>query len=186
MPGRVLQVRSGLIVGAFDPTDRFTYWVVRVAGGGRVLAPGRPERFVQLIDARDLAAWIVRMAEAGEAGIYNVTGRPFELSFGRMLAEIRTVAESSAEFVWVTEEFLARENVAAWSEMPLFLPESDGDWNGFLSANIDRALAKGLEFRPFAETVAETLRWRRTKDEELKAGISDAKEKELLDRWFRQ
>ncbi|HEX6650735.1 MAG TPA: NAD-dependent epimerase/dehydratase family protein, partial [Pyrinomonadaceae bacterium] len=71
MPNRVLSIRPGLIVGPYDYTDRFTYWVVRVARGGEVLAPGRPDRFIQFIDVRDLAEWIVRMIEGRETGAYN-------------------------------------------------------------------------------------------------------------------
>lgn len=85
MPGKVLQVRSGLIVGSFDPTDRFTYWVMRVARGGEVLAPGTPGRFIQIIDARDLSEWIVKMVEQNKTGIYNVAGKPFELTMQMML-----------------------------------------------------------------------------------------------------
>src|SRR5439155_26778332 len=63
LPGQIARVRPGLIVGPHDPTDRFTYWPRRVARGGNVLAPGRPERAVQLVDVRDLAEWCVRLAE---------------------------------------------------------------------------------------------------------------------------
>ena len=141
MPDRVLIVRPGLIVGEFDPTDRFSYWVLRVAKGGKVLAPGNPQRFVQMIDAQDLAEWIVKMAEANENGTFNATGKSFDLTFERMLEETKSVSQSDAEFVWAAEEFLKQENVAVWSEMPLYLHKSDKDWQGFLSANIDKALA---------------------------------------------
>ena len=180
MPNRVLNVRSGLIVGAFDPTDRFTYWVTRVARGGRVLAPGSPHRFVQFVDVRDLSEWIVGMIERGAAGIYNVTGKPFALTMEKMLAEIKAATGSDARFVWAGEEFLERENVAPWSEMPLYLPESDAESKGFLSANIDRALKTGLSFRPLGDTIRETFRWRQTVEGDLKAGISAERESELL------
>jgi 2'-hydroxyisoflavone reductase len=186
MPGKVLQVRSGLIVGSFDPTDRFTYWVMRVARGGEVLAPGTPNRFVQLIDARDLSAWIIKMVERNEAGIYNVTGKPFELTMQAMLAEIKNVSGSSAGLTWVSEDFLTSETVAPWSEMPLYLPESSEEMKGFLSVNVDKALQAGLRFRPLRETVEDTLNWRKTKSDELKAGISSEKEKELLGKWHEQ
>lgn len=186
MPGRVLQVRSGLIVGSFDPTDRFTYWVMRVARGGEVLAPGTPNRFVQLIDARDLSEWIIKMVEQNETGIYNVTGKPFELTMNAMLEEIKNVSGSDARFTWVSEEFLNREKVGAWSEMPLYLPESVEEMKGFLAVNVDKALQSGLAFRPLRETIDDTLSWRKTKPGELKAGIDAAREKELLGRWREQ
>ena len=180
--GRALVVRSGLIVGEYDWTDRFTYWVMRVGKGGKVLAPGAPERFVQFIDGRDLALWIVKAAEENTNGIFNVTGKPFDLTFGRLLEEIKTVTNSDAEFVWAPEEFLKRENVAPWSEMPLYLYESDADSKGFLSANVDRALEKGLEFRPLRDTIQATFDWRKSIENELKAGISAEREAGLLEK----
>ncbi|HEX8250533.1 MAG TPA: NAD-dependent epimerase/dehydratase family protein [Pyrinomonadaceae bacterium] len=187
MPGKVLQVRSGLIVGSFDPTDRFTYWVMRVARGGEVLAPGAPDRFVQLIDARDLSEWIIKMVERNETGIYNVTGKPFELTMRAMLEEIKNASGvGDARFTWTSEEFLKRENVEPWSEMPLYLFESVEESKGFLAVNVDKALRAGLEFRPLRETVQDTLNWRKTKTGELKAGIDSEKEKELLRKWHEQ
>jgi 2'-hydroxyisoflavone reductase len=186
MPGRVLQVRSGLIVGSFDPTDRFTYWVMRVARGGEVLAPGMPNRFVQLIDARDLSEWIIKMVEQNLAGIYNVTGKPFDLTMRAMLEEIKNVSGSDARFAWTSEEFLSREEVGAWSEMPLYLPESRDEMKGFLAVNVDKALQTGLAFRPLRETIEDTLNWRKTKSDELKAGINAERETELLRKWHEQ
>ena len=113
MPNRVLNVRAGMIVGAFDWTDRFTYWVMRIAKGGKILAPGKPENFVQLIDARDLSEWIIKMIEENVTGIFNVTGKPFELDFGKMLDAIKNATGSDAEFVWADEKFLEENNVAA-------------------------------------------------------------------------
>lgn len=182
MPGRALVVRSGLIVGEFDWTDRFSYWVMRTARGGEILAPGSPDRFVQFIDGRDLAWWIVKMAEENRNGIFNVTGKPFDLTFQALLEEIKAATGSDAEFVWAGEDFLKREAVEAWSEMPLYLHESDTDWQGFLSANVDRARANGLTFRPLRETVLATLNWRKSVEGDLKAGISAERETELLEK----
>jgi 2'-hydroxyisoflavone reductase len=135
---------------------------------------------VQLVDARDLADWTVEMAARGETGIYNATARPFEMTMESMLAGIKETTGSSAEFSWAREEFLTRENVAPWSEMPFYLPESDDDNRGFLSANVDKALAAGLDFRPFSETVRDTLEWRKSVPEKMRAGIDREREKELL------
>jgi 2'-hydroxyisoflavone reductase len=180
MPGRVLTIRPGMIVGPYDPTDRFTYWASRVAEGGEVLAPGEPGRFVQLVDARDLADWTVEMAARGETGIYNATARPFGMTMESMLAGIKETSGGDVEFSWAREEFLTRENVAPWSEMPFYLPESDDDNRGFLSANVDKALAAGLDFRPFSETVRDTLEWRKSVPEKMRAGIDREREAELL------
>lgn len=180
MPRRTLIVRAGMIVGAYDWTDRFNYWVMRVARGGEILAPGKPENFVQMIDARDLSEWIVEMIEGKTSGIFNVTGKPFELNFGKMLDAIAAATGSEAKFVWADEKFLAENNVEPWSEMPFYLPESFAEARGFLAMNVDRALAKGLKFRPFSDTILDVLNWRKALDFELKAGISAERERELL------
>lgn len=183
MPNRVLTVRPGLIVGEFDWTDRFSYWVMRVAKGGEILAPADPHRFIQFIDARDLAEWIIKMAEENQNGTFNVTGKPFDLTFGRFLEEIKNVTQSDANFTWVNEEFLKEQNVEVWSEIPLYLHESDADWQGFLSVNIDKALEKGLSFHGLNDTIRTTFNWRSFVKDDLKAGISVERESELLKKW---
>lgn len=183
IPGRVCIIRPGLIVGKYDNTDRFTYWVERVAKGGEILAPGDPNQFIQFIDAHDLAKWTIKMTEEKVRGIFNATGRPNEITMEGLLEGIKVAAKSDAEFRWVSEEFLSSENVAPWGEMPLYLPESDESLQGFLSANIDKALDKGLKFRPLSETVADILEWRKSNNSALKAGISAERESELLSKW---
>ena len=168
--GRVLNVRPGLIVGRDDYTDRFTYGVRRVGEGGRVLAPGRPDRRVRVIDARDVAEWIVRMAEGGEAGVYNATGDDNGLTMKRMLETCREAAQSSAQFAWVDEHTLRREQVEPWSDLPLWLPD---EYNGIFEVRSGKATARGLTFRPLADTVTDTLRWdsTRARDVPLSAGL---------------
>jgi 2'-hydroxyisoflavone reductase len=185
-PEKSLIIRSGLIVGSFDTTDRFTYWVMRVSKGGEVLAPGTPNRFVQFVDVRDLSEWIIKLIEDNESGIYNATGKPFELTMEKVLEEIKKASDGDASFTWVDEKFLGREKVQGWSEMPLYVAESAKDAQGFLSANVDKALEKGLRFRPLSDTIEDTLQWRKTKSDEMKAGISIEKEKELLGKWHEQ
>ena len=180
MPNRVLSVRAGMIVGKFDWTDRFAYWVMRVAEGGKILAPGVPENFVQLIDARDLSDWIIKMIEENVTGTFNVTSKSLDLTFGKMLDEIKIATESDAELIWADEGFLTENNVAPWSEMPFYLPESDETLRNFLTMNVDKALAKNLKFRPLNDTITEVLNWRENQDFEMKAGISDEREKQLI------
>jgi 2'-hydroxyisoflavone reductase len=186
MPNRVLIVRPGLIVGPYDYTDRLTYWVARVARGGEVLAPGRPERFVQFINARDLGEWIVSMAERKAAGIYNTNFTPGQLTMQSVLEECKVASDSNASFTWASEDFLLRENVSAWSAMPLWLPEEAAPHlKGFMFINCDKAIAAGLRFRPLNETIRDTLTWYQTErsNEELKAGIAGDKEQALLRKW---
>jgi 2'-hydroxyisoflavone reductase len=179
MPGRVLNVRAGLLVGPYDSSDRFTYWVHRVAQGGEVLAPGQPNRRVRVIDARDLAEWVIRMTEMRQTGVYNATGAEDGLTMGRLLEECRTASGSAATFTWASEEFLTEQKVRAWSEMPLWMPE---DYNGIFLVNNDKAIAAGLTFRPLSETIKDTLAWDATRPSniERQAGLTPMRERELL------
>lgn len=181
MPGRVLQIRPGLIVGPHDPTDRFTYWVWRVAQGGEVLAPADPAQPTQFIDARDLAAWTVHMAEQRATGIFNATGPADTLSFGDFLATCRDALGTDAQFTWVSEEFLREQGVAPWSDLPLWVPR---EAPGLLRVDIARALGAGLHFHPLAATVRDTYAWAQTRDAAPhRAGISREREAELLAAW---
>jgi 2'-hydroxyisoflavone reductase len=179
LPGRVLNVRAGLLVGPHDYSDRFTYWVNRVAQGGEVLAPGEPGRRVRVLDARDLAEWIVRMAETRQTGIYNATGAEDGMTMGRLLEECQTVSGSNATFTWANEKYLRDQNVSAWSEMPLWIPE---EYNGIFLVNNDKAITAGLTFRPLADTIKDTLTWDTTRSSsmERRAGLNTERERELL------
>ena len=186
MPGRVLTIRPGLIVGPNDYTDRFTYWVVRVARGGEVFAPGRPQRPVQFIDARDLAEWTVAMAEQKQHGVFNANCPPNTITMADVLEQCRLSSGSDTTFTWVAESFHHEERVMAWSDMPLWLPEEDApQLAGFMFVNCDRAFAAGLRIRPLSETIADTLEWARTdlQNQPLKAGLDAEREQSLLRRW---
>lgn len=189
MPGRVLSVRAGMIVGPHDPTNRFTYWPVRIARGGDVLAPGRPERAVQLIDVRDLAAWCVAMAEARTPGVFNATGPHAPLSMGEMLDACLSVSGSDARLRWASDGFLVEHGVGAWSEMPFWLPESRPEMAGFMQVDCGKAFASGLTTRPLEETIRDTLAWHATLGAPVirgtglplpTAGMDPARETELL------
>jgi 2'-hydroxyisoflavone reductase len=179
MPGRVLNVRAGLIVGPHDYSDRFTYWVHRVAQGGRVLSPGRPSRRVRVIDARDLAEWIIRMAEKRQSGIYNATGAEDGLTMERLLEECQTVSGSDATFIWASEKLLLEQGVGAWGEMPLWVPE---EYNGIFLVNNAKAIAASLTFRPLSDTIKNTLDWDapRSPNTEWRAGLKPERERELV------
>jgi 2'-hydroxyisoflavone reductase len=179
MPGRVLNVRPGLIVGPHDDFDRFTYWVARVAQGGAVLAPGSPDRRVRVIDACDLAGWIIRMIEGQQVGLYNATGAEDGLTMGRMLDGCRNVSRSDATFVWASEKFLIDRQVAAWSELPLWVPAHR---NGIFEVRNDKAITAGLTFRPLASTIGDTLEWdaNRGTHIERRTGLRHERELELL------
>ena len=165
--------------------DRFPYWVRRIAEGGDVLAPGRPGRNVQVIDVRDLADWMVRLAEGGVAGVFNATGPGRPIPMSELLDLCRTVSRSDARFVWVDDAFLVERKVGAWEELPLWLPESDSGHRGILDMNVDRAIAAGLTYRPLLETARDTLAWLPTRGaQEWRAGLARDKERALLEEWF--
>jgi nucleoside-diphosphate-sugar epimerase len=157
-PNKTLIIRPGLIVGPRDETDRFTYWPVRLDRGGEVLAPGEPGDPVQFIDGRDLAEWTIRMVENGATGIYNATGPAKKLGIGEMLITIKTAENSKADFTWVNADFLEAQKVAPWSDMPVWIPPH-GEEAGASQISIQRALDKGLTFRPLTDTTRDTLTW---------------------------
>ncbi|HEX6788769.1 MAG TPA: NAD-dependent epimerase/dehydratase family protein [Gaiellaceae bacterium] len=157
---RSARVRAGLIVGPYDPTDRFTYWPRRIALGGDVLGPGNPDAPVQFVDARDLARWLVTLALNGPGGTFNATGPAEPLTFAQLLDTARSTISSDANVVWVDDQRVLDAEVQPWTELPLWLPGNE--YAGLARADISRALAAGLTFRPVAETVADTLAWDRT------------------------
>lgn len=185
MPGRVLVLRPGLIVGPHDPTDRCSYWVARVARGGEVLAPGLPEQQIQVIDACDLAEWNLRMVEAQQTGLFNATGPDGVLTMGDFLNTCKAVTHSDAPFTWADEAFLLEQGVAPWQELPLWMPGSAEDVRGILQVSIARATAAGLRFRPLAGTVRDTWAWlnERPADHEWRAGLAPEREAAVLAAW---
>ena len=178
---RALIIRPGLIVGPNDPTDRFTYWPVRVARGGDVLAPEKPEVPVQIIDVRDLADFTIKLIEENASGIYNATGPKYELTFGQMLETCKKVSSSDAEFKWASVEFLNQNKVAPWSDMPVWVPDTAED-TGFSRLDVSKAIQAGLEFRPLQDTVRDTIAWADTRpaEYEWRAGLKPEREQELL------
>lgn len=174
-------IRPGLIVGPGDETDRFSYWPVRIAQGGDVLAPPMDDP-MQFIDARDLAEWTIRMAEARAYGIYNATGPDYELSTAATLYGCRAVTTTGARLRFASAEFLAENNVAPWAELPVWVPGS-GETAGFARVNCQKAIKAGLTFRPLATTASETIAWWNSLPAErrvLRAGLKPEREKELL------
>jgi len=171
--GRCAIVRPGLIVGPRDPTDRFTYWPRRLAEGGHVLAPGSPEQPLQIIDARDLGAWLVDVAERRIAGVFNATGPAEPLTLGRALERIAP----DAHIVWVDEQAILDAGVEPWTELPLWAPGDDFAW--LCRVDVARAIAAGLMFRPLEETARDTLAWSREAGEQ-RPTLTREKERELL------
>jgi 2'-hydroxyisoflavone reductase len=181
--------RPGLIVGPRDFSFRGGYWPTRVRRGGEVLAPGDGQARVQFVDGRDLAAFEVVCMERGTHGTFNVVGpHPRDpLTMQRYLETCREVSGSQATFVWVEEKFLEDHEVAAWSNLPCWLPPAE--YAGFSSRRVDKALAAGLTFLPLADTVRGTLSWYDSLTPEQRdrvtprAGLTAEKEQQVLAAW---
>ena len=189
-PNAYTIIRPGLIVGPLDRTDRFTYWPYRIDKGGEVLAPGDGNDAVQIIDVRDLAEWMIRVAENRTLGVFNATGPAKPLTMAEMLYGIKGVTTAGAQFTWVPWSFLTEQKVRGWSNMPVVVPETPNNV-AFSRRDVRKAIAAGLTYRPLAVTAKDTIEWNKTRPkEELdvlakggQAGISAEREAELLKLW---
>ncbi len=186
LPGRVTNIRPGLIVGPRDRSDRFTYWPVRVSKGGEVLAPNSPKDGIQIMDVNDLGEWIVYCLENKVVGVYNAVSPPGWLDMGGLLNTCKRVSGSDASFTWASSKFLEDHEVQGWSEMTCWMPP-EGEYAGFNQVKSERAIRHGLSFRPISETVRDTLDWWRTlpkeRREKLRAGLAAEKEEKVLAVW---
>ncbi|KFE67967.1 SDR family oxidoreductase [Hyalangium minutum] len=191
MPGRVTTVRPGLIVGPGDQTDRFTYWPVRVARGGEVLAPGDGADPVQFIDVRDLAAFILGVVERRDVGTFNATGPAETLTMRELLEACKTGTGGDARFTWVDAEWLVeQQKVSPWTQMPVWIPRS-GEDKGVGRVSNARALKLGATFRSPVDTARDTLAWFRSEPPErqqkpMRAGLPPEREREVLAAWHQR
>ena len=185
-PGKTLVIRPGYIVGPGDESDRFTYWPLRVERGGEVLAPGSPSDPIQIIDARDLAEWTIRMVEQGTVGAFNATGPKSKLAMGRMLSDMKRTTNSDARFTWVDDDFLKAQKII--DDVPIWT-STRGSEISYLTTNINKALKHGLTFRPLSDTTKATLEWfhKQTPERQAKmrAGIKAEREAEVLAAWHK-
>ncbi len=176
---KALVLRPGLIVGAFDPSDRFTYWVDRIAKGGTVLAPSEPTNGVQFIDALSLARFTIHALEQNLTGTYNLNSQSLEMQ--HVLETIKRVSGSDATIHWANENFLEQHKVNPWmgaDSLPLWIPELDAAVSGTI---IKAALSAGLAFRPLEETIKEVLEWANSRENHTwRSGVTREREAELL------
>lgn len=187
-PGRSTILRVSSIVGPGDNTDRFTHWPVRINKGGEMLAPGDPRMPMEYIDVRDLAVFLMLLAETGDNGVYNVAGPEARLSIAEFLYGIRAITAASVRFTWVDEDFLLKHNVNLWRDLPIRMPVPDPAGPG-ISDNT-RSIARGLTYRPLADTARDTLDWFKTlpKDRQVKprTGLTMEAEANILTAWHRR
>lgn len=182
IPGRTAVVRPGFIVGPDDPTGRFTYWPVRFDRGGDIAVPGSPTDPIQIIDVRDLGAWLVHLAESGTSGTFNACGPDKRMEWGRVVDACRAATHAAGNVVWIPSEFVQKADV----DFPIWVPPI-GDSKGFHTWSNARALAAGLRFRPVEETVRDTLAWylaqTKEKDGRTKLAFSQEDEAKVLGTW---
>jgi 2'-hydroxyisoflavone reductase len=185
MPKRTTVIRPGLIVGPMDPTDRFTYWPVRIDQGGEVLAPAPQDAPVQFIDVRDLAAFVLKTIEDGHVGTYNATGPLSPMTFAELLHGIKAVTTAGATFTWVDEKFLLEQQVGPWMELPLWIPQADPQMAHMQRVSVEKAKQHGLTIRPLADTARDTLAWAKAQPATRKkgAGLAAEKEQRVLKAW---
>ncbi len=190
MPGRVTNIRPGLIVGPGDYSDRFTYWPVRIERGGEVLAPGDGSDPIQYIDARDLADWIIHALEQRIMGVFNAITPAGWFNTAEMLYGIKGAFWTDTRFTWVDAEFLETQGIQPWSHMPVWIP-AEGEYAGFHLQSADKIVTAGMTYRPLADTAQATVAWQKAERPAdyafgERAGISQAKEAELLAAWKRR
>lgn len=183
---RAVLVRPGLLVGPFDPTGRFRYWVSRAVDGGEILAPGRPDRVVQILDARDLAHWIMDLPERCADQVFNVAGPAETITMGDLLTTCTAMLAPSARLTWVSDEFLLNRGVVPWTELPLWIPWTAGP---LLRLDDRKAREMGLRHRSVQDTIVDVLNDRAAHDDALVGALrkaqplSNAREAALLAEW---
>jgi len=180
---KTLVIRPGLIVGPHDLSDRFSYWIHRVAQGGKILVPKPKDYNVQYIDVRDLSDWTIRMIEDQKTGIFNCTGPDYKLTMLELLNNCIKILNSHANLIWVDQKFLKENKVGEWIDLPIWI--ADKKLSGLMQTNCNKAFANRLKFRPLENTIKDTLEYcqSRPKDYQWKAGLSSERETELLKKW---
>jgi 2'-hydroxyisoflavone reductase len=160
-PGRTLIVRPGYVAGPGEDPPRLLYWARRMDQGGEVLAPGDPLMPVQIIDVRDIAAWVIRLAEHAQTGVYNTVGPARPMGMAEMLGAVRDAISKPATLTWVPTKWLVKHKVEAEVDLPIWYPrEVDRGMASFLSVSNDKARSAGLTFRPIGVTAVDSLAWR--------------------------
>lgn len=186
LPGRATVVRPGYIVGPEDRTDRYVYFPLRYDKGGEMLAPGSPEDPLQIIDVRDLAEWLVLLAERNTTGTFNAVGPEKPWSMGEMFAACKEVTGKDTKLTWVPGEFLVKNGENGDGAIPIWAP-AFGTYAGMHRYSNARAVQAGLKFRSPVVTTRDTLAWFKSLPEErqskTRAGLPPEREAELLSLW---
>jgi 2'-hydroxyisoflavone reductase len=196
-PGKCTIIRPGWVVGPGDTNHLFTYWVMRIRQGGELIAPGTPTDPVQMVDARDLGAFVIRMADGRVAGAFTAVRSP--MSFGEMLAAIATGVGTTIQPVWVDADWLNTKGIKPYFDMPLWYPPRN-DYNvpnmpsglnggvGAFRMSGAKAARAGLTHRSVADSARDTLAWYETEHkgvwpEKGRPGLTRVREQAFLAEW---
>lgn len=187
---RALLARCGLILGPLENIGRLTWWLSRMARGGEVMCPGPPPLPLQYVDARDLAAFVLDAAIAGQSGPFNVVSRRGHATMGAILEACRDVAGApNATLTWVAPEVITAAGIEPWTEIPIWLP-ADHEFAAMHNSNVERAHAAGLRCRPVLDTVRDTWHWMSAlsvppplHEGIMPAGVAPEREREVLRAW---
>ncbi len=186
MPDQVTLIRPGLIVGPRDKTDRFTYWPARIKQGGEFIAPGNGKDYIQFIDVRDLAEWMIHCLSHNVTGTFNAQSKAADITIKQLIDTCVNTVNPDAKPVWITADFLEQQQVTPWQEMPVWFP-SNGDFAGAGTMSSQKAYANGLKQRPLETIIKDCYQWFKTLPEErqknLRAGIRREKESKVLYAW---
>ena len=180
---RALLARAGLILGPYEIVGRLPWWLRRLERGGPTLAPGPPDRPLQYIDGRDLAAWLLAAADSGLTGTFNAVSRPGHTTMGALLETATAVTGSRAQLVWVPPDVIAAAGIEPWTELPIWVPPS-GELAGLHDGDVSGAYASGLSCRPVEETVADTWQWLQREGDRLPVrdlGLDPVTERRVLE-----
>lgn len=181
MPGRVLHVRPSLIVGPYDTTWRYAYWLDRVKRGGEICAPESPDLQIRYIDVEDLADWILNALPSRRTGVFNLLGPAENHTFGDFLNEAIALLNPSSKLIWMSKEFLDREEVGAWDDLPIWLPP---EYSNLHLLSFQKAKSAGLRFSSPRETILKTMKWMESGiNLPAKSGLDFQKEKMLIEKW---
>ncbi len=175
-------VRLHVVAGPGDPTDRFTYWPVRIDHGGEIIAPGSRSTPVQFIDVRDLAEFMVLCLERDIGGTYNAAGPALDpTSMAEFLYGIRAITSTNLSFTWIDEQFLVEQE----ARFQLWYPPTEGAIRGLSRVRSHKGVAAGLKFRPLAETAFDTLEWFKSLPEERRNDfeLNLERDRQVLEAW---
>ena len=150
--------RPGLILGPYEDIGRLPWWLGRAAQGGRMVAPGRPERPLQYVDARDLASWFNDNAAAGTSGVVDLTSPSGQTTTRSLLEAVVRATGDRAELVWVDQETVLASGAEPWTQLPCWGPET-AEFEGFMEGDTSKAIATGLVSRDVGDTAAATWEW---------------------------